>query len=352
MIWIVLGIILLIIVDRVLTPKLLRSLTYRAEINCIMTEPNETVTLESTVENHRRIPIPFIRLQIQLPLDAAISDAACRSHNRDSLFHRNVEEKFSVRARHCVKKKLRFCMLRRGSYEVGKYQLSVGDLFGLREESNFGKGQSLVVIPSRTDSSPAVEALAGFLGDISVRRFIMDDPILTVGFRDYTGREPLKNISWTRTAISGALQVKEFDRTAEQNVTVLLNVSGGSDEELEECFRLTRTVCEQLEQHKIPYGFRTNGYLPGATGALFKVPEGLGHNHLSTILYALGGANYTCFFSLSSLIRQALLARKHNEAFIVITPKTDENDSAALERLKSASASPICVLTAKEVHDE
>ena len=80
MIWFVLGIILLIVADRVLTPKLLCSVTYRARIDCIMAEPKETVTLESTVENHGRLPIPFVRLQVQLPIEAVITDDACRSH--------------------------------------------------------------------------------------------------------------------------------------------------------------------------------------------------------------------------------------------------------------------------------
>lgn len=352
MIWFLLAVILLVIIDRWLTPKMLRSLTYHGEIDRIMAEPNEPITLNATIENHGKLPVPFVRLQQQLPLGATVCDEAQITHNRDSLFHRNIEEKFSIRSRQSKQKQLCFALSRRGTYDVGKYQLSAGDLFGFREESKFGQGQSIVIIPSRCVHMESLQALGGFLGDISVRRFIMDDPILTVGFRDYTGREPMKNISWTRTAMTGSLQVKEFDRTAEQNITLLLNVSGGSEEAIEECFRLTRTVCERLEQKKIPYGFRTNGYLPGPTGAIFKLPEGLGFNHLSTILYALGGANYTCFYSLSSLVRQSLHSRKHNESFIVITPEPDENDREALHQLQLATNNPICVLVGKEASNE
>ncbi len=352
MIWFLLAMLVLAVIDRWLTPKLLNSLTYHAELDRIMAETNEPITICSTIENHRRLPIPFVRLQQHLPLGATLCDEAQKTHSRNSRFHRNIEEKLSIRSRQLKKKQLRFCLPRRGIYDVGKYQLSVGDLFGFREESKFGEGQSIVIIPSRCERLETLHAFGGFLGDISVRRFIMDDPILTVGFRDYTGHEPLKNISWTRTAMTGSLQVKEFDRTVEQNITVLLNVSGGTDEALEECFRITRTVCERLEQQKIPYGFRTNGFLPGPTGAIFKLPEGLGFNHLSNILYALGGANYTCFYSLSSLIRQSLRARKHNESYIVITPEPDENDRVLLQHLEHTTGNPICVLIGKEESDE
>ena len=346
MIWLCLAVVVLIILDRILTPKLLATLKYESRFDCIMAEPNEPVTLESTIENSRRLPVPFVRLQHRLPSDAELCDET--NIVRDTLFYRNTEEKFSVRSRSYVKKSFRFSIGRRGIFEVGKYQLSVGDFFGFREERHFGDGSSIVIIPSRCERISTLQALGGFIGDISVRRFIMDDPILTIGFRDYTGHEPMKSISWTRTATAGSLQVKEFDRTAEQTVTVLLNVSGGSDEELEDCFRLTRTVCERLEKEKIPYAFRTNGFLPSPTGAIFNLPDGLGYHHLSTILYGLGGANYTCFYSLHTLIHQSLMKRKHNESFIVITPEPDENDQLILQRLQAFSSNPMCVLVGKE----
>ena len=343
MIWVCLAVIILIILDRIFTPKLLAALRYSARFDRVIAEPNEPITLQATIENSKRLPIPFVRLQHQLPPDAEL----CREAT-DAALLRSNEEKFSLAKRACVQKSFRFSINRRGIYDVGNYRLSVGDLFGFREESLFGEGDKIVIIPAKSDRVNALQALGGFIGDISVRRFIMDDPILTVGFRDYTGREPMKSISWTRTAISGSLQIKEFDHTAEQTVTVLLNVSGGTDEELEDCFRLARTVCERLEQEKIPYAFRTNGFLPSPTGAIFTLPDALGQSHLSTILCGLGGANYTCFYSLHSLIHQSLLKRKHNESFIVVTPEPDENDRLILHHLQSFSSNPICVLVGKE----
>lgn len=182
----------------------------------------------------------------------------------------------SLMPRQRCRRQVRFAIGKRGAYQVGSYRLSAGDLLGVSEVSVHGGGQELVVMPERSDDLGMLQALGGFLGDISVRRFILEDPILTVGFRDYTGREPMKAISWTRTAMTGALQVKQYDHTAEQNVVVLLNVEGGSGKDLEECFRMTRSVCEELERKKIPYAFRTNGNLPGPVGKVFSLASGLG----------------------------------------------------------------------------
>ncbi len=66
--------------------------------------------------------------------------------------------------------------------------------------------------------------LGGVIGDISVNRFIFEDPMLTVGFSEYTGREPMRDISWTQSARLGRMMVKNYDHTVDLSVTILLNV--------------------------------------------------------------------------------------------------------------------------------
>jgi len=125
---------------------------------------------------------------------------------------------------------------------------------------------------------------------------------------------------------------------------VLLNTEGGTAEELEGSFRLTRSVCEELERRKIPFSILTNGSLPGPVSKLFHLGEGLGSQHLNTILYGLGRADYTCYFSFRQLVRKALDQRKSNESFIVITPREDPSLIPGIRQLEAASGSPVCIL--------
>ena len=203
-------------------------------------------------------------------------------------------------------------------------------------------------MPKLPENQSLLRAFGGFLGDISVRRFIMEDPILTIGFRDYTGREPMKAVSWKRTAQTGKLQVKEYDHTAQQTVMVLLNVEGGSAHELEACFSLMRYVCQELERRKILFAIRTNGNLPGPVGKLSWVAEGLGQSHLQPILYALGRADDTCFYTFRYLAEQTLRHRKNNESYIVITPNHDAQFHSVIRKLEIAVGSALCVLYGSE----
>lgn len=342
-----LAVFVLVVLEKYWPSLVLKNLRFRGSADRITAEPGQLITWSATVENRSRLPVPFVRLRQGFPKEASVhaDERWVRSHCSDGIRKWNVEEKMALAPRQSRTRSLRFSISKRGSYQIGGYRLSAGDLLGLREEAKLGEDQSVVIIPERAKNGTALQALGGFLGDISVRRFILEDPILTVGFRDYTGREPLKAVSWTRTAITGSMQVKQYDHTAEQNVVILLNVEGGTPEQLEGCFRLMRSACEALEWKKIPFGLRTNGHLSGPVGNIFHMSDGLGSRHVDTILYALGRADYTCYHSFRYLCGQTLKYRKNNESYIVITPFSSDEVSQLAGMLGNAVGSSVCVLT-------
>ena len=348
MIWIfvILAVAVLYYLERRWGPYALQFIHFSGQCDKVLAQPGETVTWTSTLENHSRLPIPFVRLELRFPndLNASGPDHWVRTHRRGGLQKWHVEERLSLRPHQSRSRTLSLVPTRRGQYDPGSCRLSIGDLLGFQESSVEIAPGKLVVMPERAKNSRSVEAVSGFLGDLSVRRFVLEDPILTIGFRDYTGREPLKDVSWTRTAMTGKLQVKQYDHTAEQTVTVLLNAEDGTPEELEGAFRLMRSVCEELEHRKIPFSMRTNGNLTGPVGKLFHLDEGLGAQHLNTLLYSLGKADYTCYHSFRHLTRKALEHRKSSESYIVITPRPTSELNPFLRKLEAASGSPVCIL--------
>ncbi len=324
----------------------LRSLGIHGSCDRPLAQPDQPVTWSATVDNYSRLPIPFVRLVQDFPTEAKVledrawQDAYCQKN----FLSWYAEYRMTLRGRRSVTRTVAVSFQQRGVYKIGTYQLSAGDLLGFREVKCHGGGQKIVVMPHHSRQQAAIDAVGGFLGDVSVRRFILEDPILTTGFRDYTGREPMRAISWTRTAQSGTLQVKQYDYTAERHVVVLLNTEGADEQQLEECLRLTRSVCEKLEQRKIPYAFRTNANLPGPVGKVHAMVEGLGERHLNTILYGLGCADGTCFHSFRYMTRQTLKKRKSSEAYIVITPDDKGAVRTCIQELSNAAGTPVCVL--------
>ena len=348
MIWIfvILIILVLLFLERKWAPYALSFLRFSGECDRILAQPGEAVIWKSTVENHGRLPVPFIRLELRFPNELVpdTSDRWLKIHSSTGIQKWHVEDRLALGAHRSRTTTFTFVPSHRGEYTTGSCRMGIGDLLGFQESSVELPAGRLVVMPETAKNKKSVEAVSGFLGDLSVRRFILEDPILTIGFRDYTGREPMKDVSWTRTAMTGKLQVKQYDHTAEQTVNILLNVQDGSPEELEGAFRQMRSVCEELERRKIPFSMRTNGSLAGPVGKLFHLSEGLGQQHLNTLLYSLGRADYTCYHGFPRLVRTALDHRKSNESYIVIAPNPSENLNRNLRQLEAASGNPVCVL--------
>ena len=324
-----------------------RSVSFSGKCDRILAEPDQIVTWTDTVCVNGNLPIPYAQIIQRFPYPCNLEESPewIRKYCVKITSHWRVDHSASLLPGASRDFSVRFSVPKRGRYSMGDSVLWAGDIMGFREQ-NIQRDVSniLVIAPRRYSRQPVLDAVGGFLGDMSVRRFIMEDPILTVGFREYTGHEPMKAISWKRTASSGALQVRQYDHTAEQHMVVLLNVEDGTDEQLEECFSIARTVCEALERRKLPYGFKTNGNLPLTTGKLFHLPEGLGEQHLNTILYGLGGADYTCFGSFRNLVNNTLRSRKIHESYIVITPPLSGSCKEAVDKLSQAVNGRICTL--------
>ena len=355
MIWVfVISLVILVIVLELKGAEWsLGRLHYEAECDTLLAQPGETVTLTSHVENRSLLPALYIQLSEYLPAETALhADAGwMESHTHLRPDELCVNETTFLLPRRRRTASLSFTLPNRGWYRLGRATVCAGDFLGIRE--SFRREDTrleIVVIPKRCESPDVMRSLGGFLGDISGRRFILEDPILTVGFREYTGREPMKAISWNQSVRTGTLQVKQYDHTVDITVSVILNSEGGTRAQMEQCYRITRTVCEELEAKGIPYEFRTNGDLTGPVDFLHWVAEGLGQQHLRTILYGLGRANCRHIGSFDQLIRRTMRRARSNQGYIVITPPLSPEKRMVVDSLK-ANGSTLCVLTGEEVDE-
>lgn len=351
MIWLFLTLLalLVLVLQRNSAQQALDRLTYTASCDALLVEPDQAITLQAVIENRSRLPVMYLRLVSDLPANARLleDDVWQQDHVRVRPQAVCVEQSAYLLPRRRRVCRFHFSLPDRGWYPLGSAVVFTGDFLGFREKHRAEEAcAEVVVIPRLVQTPEVLRTLGGFLGDVSVRRFILEDPVLTVGARDYTGREPMKAISWPQSVRAGRLMVKEYDHTADWNVTVLLNTQGGSRAQLEQCYRLTRTVCEFLEKKGVPYAFSTNGDLMGPMGMLSGMAEGLGRQHLQTILYGLGRARCRCRFSWKKLAEQALHTGRMGRSHILITPPLTAEGQAAADRLRQLGG--LCILTGEE----
>ena len=270
-----------------------------------LAEAGEPFSLVVTLTNRGRGLLPFLRFQLQVPPGVAVA----QERGVSPLLRGGaaVSATTWLGPRQRFEKRIPASAGARGRYLLQGLKVSGGDFLGLSEYTeSFGWGDELVVPPREAPQAEVDAFFGGFLGDVSVSRFLFEDPVLTLGYREYTGREPMKMISWVQSARSGSLMVKKFDYTLEPSVCVMLNVDdpGAAPDALEQCFSLTRSVCRRLEDQGVKYAFRTNVRISGGDGRLVHHQRGAGpaplpghpggarpgHPHRRLLLPAAGGA--------------------------------------------------------------
>ena len=303
-----------------------RSIHTHLEADLSLCAPEEEVALRYTVTNSSFLPLLYVGISIHfdedvevIPPDGAVDRWVL--HKDFSGVH--VEHRMHLMPYRRCSGQIR----RRGMHTIGQHYVEFGDYLGLKASVRTVEGEHRITCTApEWEGETELRPLGGLMGEVSVLRFIHEDPCLLMGYRDYTGREPMKQISWNQSAKTGRLIVKQQDHTAQANVAVLLNTEGGNRAVLERCLSLTRSICEELEAHRIPYLFRSNG-------DLWDVAEGIGRSHLFPILRSLGLTRLSCYAPFAALVDRCIREGRPDRTYIVITDETPD----ALQRLQAHS---------------
>lgn len=348
MIWVFIVSLILIIIflEKKLPDFSLKHLSVNNSINTNLAEPDEQITIKSKVHNTGFFPIMYVKLTEHLPLKSLIIKKNSQNHQIGVDNNSNYIQFTTYLLPHMRRTfQFDFSLPDRGIYDLGSYTLTAGDYLGIKDSSVSDKSPiSVVIMPRRAKDTKAFKAFDSFIGDISVRRFIHEDPVLTVGFREYTGHEPFKSISWLKTARTGSLYVNQYDHTTDISLSVVLNTENASKSRLEACYSLTRSVCEELEHKHIPYAFYSNGNTNGDSDILSHISEGLGRRHLNTILYGLGCAEHKCTRSFETLMKQCIKQQKSSRGYIIITPPMSTEQLTVVQHIKNNGVNDICIL--------
>jgi uncharacterized protein (DUF58 family) len=304
----------------------LQNITYKRELSKTTVEIGEEFEITTVVENAKRLPVTFIQINEKFPAELKYTRRANVLANNENIYHRTTMFLMPYQR---IKRTYNVAFSKRGRYVFQDVQLVAGDMLGLgvvSEEVQYW--QEIVVYPKAIDLDNEIVPYGDYMGNISVKRWIIDDPILTVGVSEYTGREPQKYINWPVSLRSGKLYVNKFDYTTDNSIMIILNMecakpfwSGIETAKVEKCISIARTLMEQFEAEGIPYGFMCNiqgfQYLNGKS----QIDPGCGAAHFYNILEGLGRAEYSISMDFEKLLNEAIVKENSTNTYIVITPR-------------------------------
>ena len=309
----------------------LRLLRTEFSVDSELTEPDEQVLLRFSVRNTSRWPVLYAELTLQIDPEIQICEEENwlrRYAHRDHTGTR-IRYHFYLLPRKKFTGRVRISCRRRGRHVVGRYYLMRGDYMGLKPELYSGDTGLRIICTARCCEIPKPETPGGVMGEVPVRRYILDDPSMLKGYREYTGREPMKQISWMQTAKAGQLMVRQNDFIIDRSVSILVNMESAPEPAMERSLELLRSVCEELEMQQVPYALFTNG-------DVFSLEEGLGRNHILYIQRRIGLSRLVSYYSFARLTDRYVFKPRDNSSCIVITPCLTREVEASLRRLQSS----------------
>ena len=310
---IIIGLVIIIIIINQLSVKTgFIDLNYALSLDKEKAEIGEPISVYSTVENRKWLTVSFLTIIESFPQVFS----PCR--NTYALFMLPFQR---VKRRYVIQGK------KRGLYVFKDTQQILGDFIGLADTERYVNYTcQMVILPKPLMLEEHLQPYGSMTGDWSVKRWILDDPLMTIGLREYTGNEPMKYIHWPSTARYGQMMVRQFDFTTDRSVMIVLNCEALKpiwvpieEDLIERCIGLTRGLMMTLEEAHTPYGFTTNIRSVAQEG-IYTHP-GLGAQHLDDLVYQLGTIDIQKVMFFEPILDNIQHKKGHYTTVVVITPR-------------------------------
>lgn len=330
-----------------------QNIRYECKPSIFACEPGEAFFVYSTVSNHGRRPSLTMRIEERFPKQLQVLEA--ESYDRKVLTneHRIFTSTAVLRGRQQVRRYLSASIAERGAYAFSFAEFYAGDFLGFHEyRFRRDNEHGIVIYPPKIRDEKLLQAFSHTIDEIALKKQLLEDPISVCGYREYTGREPMRQISWNQSAIRNKLIVKQFDPVWRHSLTIVLDMQYHGDFEWhrqrqEFCFSLVRTLCELLERRMVEYHLVTNAMISHDI-ANFTSSGGMGGS-FSRILYALGSAKNGCVCSVEQLMRQVCADTDHRDSILFVSTCGDEQVRRALDETARYMGQPAMALFAEEL---
>jgi uncharacterized protein (DUF58 family) len=242
----------------------------------------------------------------------------------------------------------------RGYHPFGPATLRTGDVFGFfSKELAFEREDFLLVYPKVVSLQQLRLPARDPFGDVPLRRqWLFEDPLRTVGVRDYAPTDSQRRIHWKATAKAQELQVKLLEPTTTYRMLVLLNVhtsthnwawAGYDPELLEASITVAASLASWAVEQGYQIGLSANAKAYRSRAAL-RLPPSRDPRQLMHVLEALATVVPMATMSLESLLE----LEGHDLAFgttiALVTATTDDALLRRMQRLRRAGHRPALFL--------
>lgn len=320
-IWIlVLTFIFILCEINIYTKYCFKNLNFQIDLSKNEVFEGDTLILSETISNKKFLPILWLEVQFLVSRNLKFDNFEVSSLD-DKYYKKDI---YSILAYEKIRRKINLTALKRGYYTLNNFSLTVGDIFVIYKYLlHIDYSKDLFVYPKLLNCREFNLKFSNIIGELETRKFLIEDPFMLKGIRDYTPYDSLKTVNWLASARTGDLKVNEFNSSSSREVILLLDTekytSWDSDNAIEEAICIAASMSAKCIQNSVPVSLHSNA-INELTKSHIDIPLQSGKAQLNIIYRNLACINLNNQkLGFLDMLRNLKLAKKDNALCLVIT---------------------------------
>lgn len=285
----------------------LRRVIYERQLSHTRAFVGDEIELVIRIENRKLLPLPSLHVRERVPAALQFKDVVMLPADRRSA--RILSRTAALRWYERLVWRYRVTCPGRGTFRFGPTQLVGGDPFGLFSSSETrDQSDTLIVYPQLLPLQELGLPARAPLGDVRAGQ-LFRDPLRIVGVRDYRPDDPLKDVHWSATARTGALQTRIYEPTTSRTLAIFLDLDtferyyeGIDPAQGERLISAAATVARLAVDNDYGVGLYVNG-APVEFEHMVRLPPGRSPSQLELIMETLARLTLYSVTSMARLLQ-------------------------------------------------
>lgn len=333
-------------------------LFYERDFSEIRAFQGETIELTLLVRNQKPLPLTWLNIHDTFPPELPIIDSAQSSKTMITNPATNLAEFHSfwmLGIFQRVARRYQIDCSVRGFHDFGPATLNTGDGFGFFScTARLPTKQRLIVYPKLYSVAELQLPSKNPFGESRAQQSLFEDPLRTVGIREWQSWDSQRRVHWKATARHQQLLSRVYEPSEELQVLFFLNVAtmqrhwhGYLPELQERTISVAGSLATMAAEERLAVGLIANGALPGGDQPIRQLP-GRNPNQLIRLLELLAAVTPFATAPIEALLLEEAPRLPWGATLVVVTAIAHNELLATLLELADAGRRVVLFTLAEE----
>lgn len=305
----------------------LRGVKYSRHFSKETVFEGESVEMIEVITNEKLLPLPWLRLESSIAKGLVFGAQSNLDIHTGEIYQNHISL-FYLRPYRQITRRHQITCSRRGLYRLDSVTMTTGDPLGMGANvKQFPLDLELLVYPKVIELEELPLPNHSWIGQLAVRRWIVEDPFLTSGTTEYRPGDRLSSINWKATARTGTMQVHKRDFTADHRLMICLNIEDSDSmwrtvtdpERIELGISYAASIAAYTLKYRIETGFLSNAQLVGSPKIPIRMEPQFDFDQFEHLLDIMARTVLDRSVSMIRLLEQEIEAGTTDTDYLIIT---------------------------------